>query len=45
MRAGKNPKTGETEIYLSPDETESMKEMVMGASLPLRRMFNQLLKL
>ena len=44
MRAGKNPNTGESEIYLTEDEAEQMKEMVRGANLPLRRVFNQLLK-
>lgn len=43
MRAGKNELTGESEIYLSPDEAEKMKEMVRGASLPLRRVFHRLL--
>jgi hypothetical protein len=44
MRAGKNPNTGESEIYLTEAEAEQMKEMVRGANLPLRRVFNQLLK-
>lgn len=43
MRAGKNPTTGESEIYLSEAEAEQMKEMVHGAKLPLRRVFNILL--
>ena len=43
MRAGKNPKTGESEIYLNEAEAEQMKQMVRGAKLPLRRVFNQLL--
>ena len=43
MRAGKNPKTGESEIYLNEAEAEQMKQMVRGANLPLRRVFNQLL--
>ena len=43
MRAGKNPVTGESEIYLSDEETEQMKEIVRGASLPLRRVFYKLL--
>lgn len=43
MRAGRNPTTGESEIYLTDDEAEQMKEMVQGASLPLRRVFHQLL--
>ena len=41
MRAGKNPTMGESEIYLS--EAEQMKEMVRGAKLPLRMVFNVLL--
>ena len=44
MRAGKNPRTGEMEIYLTPDEAEQMKEMVRGASLPQRRTFYKLLE-
>ena len=44
MRAGRNPNTGESEIYLSADEAEQMKEMVRGASLPLRRVFHKLIK-
>lgn len=44
MRAGKRPFTGEVEIYLQPDEAEEMKEMVRGASLPLRRTFYKLLQ-
>lgn len=44
MRAGKNPNTGESEIYLTEAEAEQMKELVRGASLPLRRVFNKLLK-
>ena len=43
MRAGKNMTSGESEIYLSPDEAEMMKEMVRGANLPLRRVFHKLL--
>ena len=43
MRAGKNPTTGESEIYLTEAEAKQMKEMVRGANLPLRRVFNQLL--
>lgn len=44
MRAGRNPITGESEIYLTAEETEQMKQMVQGASLPLKRKFNELLK-
>ena len=43
MRAGKNEITGESEIYLTPDEAEQMKAMVRGASLPHRQMFHKLL--
>ena len=43
MRAGKNPKTGESEIYLNEAEAEQMKQMVRGVNLPLRRVFNNLL--
>ena len=43
MRAGKHPITGETEIYLTPEESEKMKEMVRGASLPLKQFFQDLL--
>ena len=43
MRAGKNPTTGESEIYLTEAEAEQMKEMVRGTNLPLRRVFNELL--
>lgn len=44
MRTGKNPNTGESEIYLSADEAEQMKEMVRGACLPHRRVFYKLLR-
>ena len=44
MRAGKNEITGESEIYLTPEESEQMKAMVRGASLPLRRVFYKLLE-
>jgi hypothetical protein len=44
MRIGKNPTTGENEIYLSDAEAEQMKEMVKGASLPLRRVFYPIIK-
>lgn len=43
MRAGRNGVTGEGEVYLNPEECDEMKEMVRGASLPLRRKFNHLL--
>jgi len=44
MRVGKNPVTGESEIYLSEAEAKQMKEMVQGASLPLRRVFYPIVK-
>ncbi len=44
MRVGKHPITGENEIYLNDEEAEQMKEMVRGASLPLRRVFYPVLK-
>lgn len=44
MRAGKNEITGESEIYLTPEESEQMKAMVRGASLPHRQMFHKLLE-
>ena len=44
MRAGKNPVTGESEIYLTDGEAEQMREMVRGASLPLRRVFYPIVK-
>lgn len=44
MRAGKNSTTGESEIYMTPEEAEQMKQMVQGASLPLRRTFYKLLQ-
>lgn len=43
MRAGYNPFTEEYEIYLTEAEAKQMKEMVRGANLPLRRVFNELL--
>lgn len=44
MRVGKNSVTGEGEIYLEPDESEMMKEMVRGACLPHRQHFNKILE-
>lgn len=44
MRAGKNSTTGESEIYLTPEEAEQMKEMVRGAKLPHRQVFHALLE-
>lgn len=45
MRAGRNPISMETEIYLNEEETAALKEMVRGANLPLRRKFNEIMKL
>ena len=45
MRAGKNLSTGESEIYLSVDEAEKMKDMIRGAHLPLKQVFYKLLEL
>lgn len=44
MREGKNSTTGESEIYLTPEEAEQMKQMVRGACLPHRQMFHNLLQ-
>ena len=44
MRAGKNPTTGEGEIYLDSEECELMKEIVRGASLPIKRKFHKILE-
>ena len=43
MRAGKNPTTGESEIYLDWQEALLMKEMVQGAALPIKRVFHKLI--
>lgn len=43
MRAGKNTITGESEIYLTQDEADLMKEMVRGSHLPIKQYFNELL--
>ena len=44
MRIGKNPVTFESELYLTDEEAQELKEMVRGASLPHRRVFNIILK-
>lgn len=44
MRVGRNEITGESEIYLTPDEAEQMKEMVRGANLPLRQLFYDIIQ-
>jgi hypothetical protein len=43
MRAGKNPTTGESEIYLDWEEALLMKEMIQSASLPVKRVFHRLM--
>lgn len=43
MRAGKNEITGESEIYLTPDEAKQMKIMIRSACLPQSQLFYQLL--
>lgn len=43
MRAGKNPLTNESEIYLDAEEAEQLKEMIRSAKLPHRRLFHKLL--
>jgi len=45
MRAGRNTLSGETEIYLSDAETEDLKHIIRGASLPLKRQFTKILEL
>ena len=45
MRAGRNTLSGETEIYLSDAETEDLKQIIRGASLPLKRQFTKILEL
>ena len=44
MRVGKNGETGEGEIYLEPDESEIMKEIIRGARLDHARRFYKILK-
>lgn len=44
MRVGKNPHTGESEIYLTAEETQQMKDIVRSASLPVAREFYQIIK-
>ena len=44
MRVGKNGVSGESEIYLEPDESEVMKEIVRGARLDMARRFYKILK-
>ena len=45
MRAGRNTLSGETEIYLTDAETEDLKHIICGASLPLKRQFIKILDL
>lgn len=44
MRVGRNPHTGESEIYLTEEETEQMKDIIKGTSLPVARNFYKILK-
>ncbi|MBQ5395473.1 MAG: hypothetical protein IIU59_01175 [Alistipes sp.] len=44
MRAGRNQVSGESEIYLTPEEAEQMKRMIEGASLPHRQLFHALIE-
>lgn len=44
MRVGKNPVTGEGEIYLDSEECELMKEVVRGSHLPAKRKFHKILE-
>jgi hypothetical protein len=43
MRVGKNGVTGEGEIYLEPEESEMLKEIIRGARLDLARHFYKIL--
>ena len=43
MRAGRNPRTGEYELYLDEYEVLELKEMIRGAKLTHRRTFHKLL--
>ena len=45
MREGRNTLSGETEIYLTDAETEDLKQIIRGASLPLKRQFTKILEL
>ena len=44
MRVGKNELTNEAEIYLSPEEAEDLKEIIMSARLDKARTFYKILK-
>lgn len=39
MRVGRNPTTGEGEIYLDSEECDLMKEIVKGSHLPHKQRF------
>ena len=44
MRVGKNELMNEAEIYLSPEEAEDLKEIIMSARLDKARTFYKILK-
>lgn len=44
MRVGKNPTTGEGEIYLDSEECAMMKDIIMGSHLPQKRVFNKIIE-
>lgn len=44
MRVGRNPLTGEGEIYLDSEKCELMKEVVRGAHLPAKRKLFKILE-
>lgn len=43
MRVTRTNETGDVTIHLNADESERMKEMIKGASLPLRQVFHKIL--
>lgn len=44
MRVGKNPTTGEGEIYLDSEECAMMKDIIRGSHLPQKRVFNKIIE-
>lgn len=44
MRVGKNPTTGEGEIYLDSEECAMMKDIIKGSHLPQKRVFNKIIE-
>jgi len=44
MRTGMNRLTNELEIYLDKEEAEQMQQMVRGASIVHKRMFQKILE-